>query len=44
MTITQHKFQGLFLIQIERFLQNQFNEMRAEQNLDPVVHREYISY
>ena len=41
---TTHKFQGLFLIQIERFLQNQLNEMRAEQSLEPVVQGEYSFY
>ncbi|CAF4390791.1 unnamed protein product [Rotaria sp. Silwood2] len=30
---TTHRFQGLFLIQTERFLQTQLNEMRAQQKL-----------
>ncbi|CAF1691589.1 unnamed protein product, partial [Adineta ricciae] len=30
---TTHKFQGLYLIQTERFLQSELNEMRAKQNL-----------
>ena len=29
---TTHKFQGLFLFQIERYLQTQLNEMRAKQS------------
>ena len=41
---TTHKFQGLFLIQIERFLQNQLNEMRVEHNLEPVAHGEYTVF
>ncbi|CAF0937589.1 unnamed protein product [Rotaria sordida] len=31
---TTHKFQGLFLIQTERFLQTQLNETRAERKLE----------
>ncbi|CAF2763621.1 unnamed protein product [Rotaria sp. Silwood2] len=31
---TTHRFQGLFLIQTERFLQTQLNETRAQQKLD----------
>ncbi|CAF4239766.1 unnamed protein product [Rotaria sp. Silwood2] len=30
---TTHKFQGLYLIQTERFLQSELNEIRAKQNL-----------
>ncbi|CAF1033917.1 unnamed protein product [Rotaria sordida] len=30
---TTHKFRGLYLIQTERFLQSELNEMRAKQNL-----------
>jgi hypothetical protein len=35
---TTHKFQGLFLIQTERFLQTELNEMRAKQNLQLASH------
>jgi hypothetical protein len=38
---TTHKFQGLFLIQTERFLQTQLNETRAEQNLDLSMDGQY---
>ncbi|CAF3303782.1 unnamed protein product [Rotaria sp. Silwood2] len=31
---TTHRFQGPFLIQTERFLQTEFNEMRAQQKLE----------
>ncbi|CAF5027675.1 unnamed protein product, partial [Rotaria sp. Silwood1] len=35
---TTHKFQGLFLIQTERFLQTQLNETRAERKLELLSH------
>jgi len=35
---TTHKFQGLYLIQTERFLQTALNEMRAKQNLQLASH------
>ncbi|CAF4199129.1 unnamed protein product, partial [Rotaria sordida] len=35
---TTHKFQGLYLIQTERYLQTELNEMRAKQNLQLVSH------
>ncbi|CAF3374280.1 unnamed protein product, partial [Rotaria sp. Silwood2] len=35
---TTHKFQGLYLIQTERFLQTELNEMRAKQNLEIASH------
>ncbi|CAM4986460.1 unnamed protein product, partial [Rotaria socialis] len=35
---TTHKFQGIFLIQIERFLQTQLNEMRVKQKSQLVEH------
>jgi len=35
---TTHKFQGLYLIQTERFLQTELNQMRAKQNLQLVSH------
>ena len=35
---TTHKFQGLFLIQTERSLQAQLNEIRAKQKLKLAVH------
>ena len=38
---TTHKFQGLFLIQIERYLQTQLNEMRARQKLEVLLHGQY---
>jgi hypothetical protein len=31
---TTHKFQGLYLIQTERYLQTQLTEMRSKQNLE----------
>jgi hypothetical protein len=39
---TTHKFQGLYLIQTERFLQTQLNEMRAKQKLQRSAHGRYI--
>ncbi|CAF2763694.1 unnamed protein product [Rotaria sp. Silwood2] len=35
---TTYKFQGLYLIQAERFLQTELNEMRAKQNLQLASH------
>ncbi|CAF4198051.1 unnamed protein product, partial [Rotaria sordida] len=35
---TTHKFQGLYLIQTERFLQTELNEMRTKQNLELASH------
>lgn len=35
---TTHKFQGLFLFQIEQFLQTQLKQMQAEQNPDIETH------
>ncbi|CAF2155100.1 unnamed protein product [Rotaria magnacalcarata] len=35
---TTHKFEGLFLIQIERYLQTQLNEIRTKQKLKHSVH------
>ena len=39
---TTHKFQGLYLIQTERFLQAQLNEIRAKQKLQQSAHGRYI--
>ncbi|CAF1467660.1 unnamed protein product, partial [Rotaria sp. Silwood1] len=39
---TTHKFQGLFLIQTERFLQTQLNETRAERKLELLSHGQYF--
>ncbi|CAF1123482.1 unnamed protein product [Rotaria sp. Silwood1] len=38
---TTHKFQGLYLIQTERFLQTELNEKRTKQNLELASHGEY---
>ncbi|CAF4213337.1 unnamed protein product, partial [Rotaria magnacalcarata] len=35
---TTHKLEGLFLIQIERYLQTQLNEIRTKQKLEHSVH------
>ncbi|CAF4316080.1 unnamed protein product, partial [Rotaria magnacalcarata] len=35
---TTHKLEGLFLIQIERYLQTQLNKMRTKQKLEHSVH------
>jgi len=35
---TTHKFQGLYLIQTERFLQAQLNEMRSKRKLELTAH------
>ncbi|CAF4630077.1 unnamed protein product [Rotaria socialis] len=35
---TTHKFEGLFLIQIERYLPTQLNEIRTKQKLEHSVH------
>ncbi|CAF4669565.1 unnamed protein product [Rotaria socialis] len=35
---TTHKFEGLFLIQIEQYLQTQLNEIRTKQKLEHSVH------
>jgi hypothetical protein len=39
---TTHKFQNLYLIQIERFLQAELNENRAKQNLQTSQHGQYV--
>ena len=39
---TTHKFQALYLFQIEQFLQTQLNEMRKRQTLEFPAHRECI--
>ncbi|CAF3820406.1 unnamed protein product [Rotaria sp. Silwood1] len=39
---TTHKFQGLYLIQTERFLQTELNEIRTQQKLELATHSEYI--
>ncbi|CAF2866381.1 unnamed protein product [Rotaria sp. Silwood2] len=39
---TTHKFQSLFLIQTERFLQAQLNEICAKQKMELAAHGEYI--
>jgi hypothetical protein len=41
---TTHKFQGLYLIQTERFLQTQLNEMRIKQKLQQSVHGRYTDF
>jgi hypothetical protein len=41
---TTHKFQGLYLIQTERFLQTQLNEMRVKQKLQQSVHGRYTDF
>ena len=38
---TTHKFQGLFLIQTERSLQAQLNEIHAKQKLELAAHGQY---
>ncbi|CAF3938146.1 unnamed protein product [Rotaria sp. Silwood1] len=38
---TTHKFQGLYLIQTERFLQTELNEIRTQQKLELATHSEY---
>ena len=38
---TTHKFQGLYLIQTERFLQTELDEMRAKQNLQLTLDGKY---
>ncbi len=39
---TTHKFQGLYLIQTEQYLQAQLNEMRSKQKLDFSSHGRYF--
>ncbi len=39
---TTHKFQGLYLIQTERYLHNQLNEIRSKQRLEIPVQSEYF--
>lgn len=39
---TTHKFQGLYLNQIERFLQTELNEIRTKQKLELSLHGQYI--
>jgi len=38
---TTHKFQGLYLIQTERFLQTELNEIRTKKNLELTSHGKY---
>ncbi|CAF1253785.1 unnamed protein product [Rotaria sordida] len=38
---TTHKFQGLYLIKTERFLQTELNEIRAQQTLKLATYSEY---
>jgi hypothetical protein len=40
---TTHKFQGLFLIQTERFLQTQLNEIRTKQKSQLAAHGKYVN-
>lgn len=39
---TTHKFQGLFLIQTERYLQTQLNEIRSKQKLEILAQSQYF--
>jgi hypothetical protein len=39
---TTHKFQGLYLIQTERYLQTQLNEIRSKQKLEISPHGQYF--
>ncbi|CAF1355358.1 unnamed protein product [Rotaria sp. Silwood1] len=39
---TTHKFQGLHLIQTERYLQTQLNEIRSKQKLKFSAHDQYL--
>ena len=41
---TTHKFQGLYLIQTERYLQAQLNEKRSKQRLDFPARSEYLFF
>jgi hypothetical protein len=41
---TTHKFQGLYLIQTERYLQTQLNEKRSKQRLDFSARSEYLFF
>ncbi len=41
---TTHKFQGLYLIQTERYLQAQLNEMRSKQKLEFSLHGQYFIF
>lgn len=40
---TTHKFQGLFLIQTERYLQTQLNDIRAKKKLTALAEGEYFT-
>ena len=41
---TTHKFEGLFLIQTERFLETQLNEMRAQEKMEIEAQGEHINH
>jgi hypothetical protein len=41
---TTHKFQGLYLIQTERYLQTQLNEKRSKRRLDFSARSEYLFF
>jgi hypothetical protein len=41
---TTHKFQGLYLIQTERYLQAQLDEIRSKQRLEISTQSEYPSF
>jgi hypothetical protein len=41
---TTHKFQGLYLIQTERYLQTQLNEIRSKQKLALPQHGQYGTF
>ncbi len=41
---TTHKFQGLYLIQTERYLQTQLNEIRSKQKMDLSLHGQYFIF
>ena len=41
---TTHKFQGLFLIQTERYLQTELDEIRSKDKSNPPVHGKFINH
>ena len=41
---TTHKFQGLFLIQTERYLQTELDEIRSKEKSKSPVHGKFINY
>ena len=41
---TTHKFQGLFLIQTERYLQNQLDEIRSKEKLGPPMDGKCVNH